>query len=127
MEYAPSSRGPCRTRMTLIPVYRGLTVALGPALRLYLGHRLRQGKEDAHRFPEREGRPSRVRPPGPRLWIHAASIGEAVSTLALIDRLPGGPSASRGSAPRARSRWAISNRRRRLCRWTKSPSALLTP
>ncbi|TMQ03475.1 MAG: 3-deoxy-D-manno-octulosonic acid transferase [Deltaproteobacteria bacterium] len=75
--------------MTLIPVYRGLTVALGPALRLYLGHRLRQGKEDAHRFPEREGRPSRVRPPGPLLWIHAASIGEAVSTLALIDRLAG--------------------------------------
>jgi 3-deoxy-D-manno-octulosonic-acid transferase len=75
--------------MTLIPVYRGLTVALGPAVRLYLGHRLRQGKEDAHRFPEREGRPSRVRPPGPLLWIHAASIGEAVSTLALIDRLAG--------------------------------------
>ena len=75
--------------MSLIPVYRGLTVALGPAVRLYLGHRLRQGKEDAHRFPEREGRPSRVRPPGPLLWIHAASIGEAVSTLALIDRLAG--------------------------------------
>jgi len=75
--------------MSLIPVYRGLTVALGPAVRLYLGHRLRQGKEDALRFPEREGFPSRVRPPGPLLWIHAASIGEAVSTLALIDRLAG--------------------------------------
>ncbi|HKF73633.1 MAG TPA: glycosyltransferase N-terminal domain-containing protein [Stellaceae bacterium] len=75
--------------MSLIPVYRGLTVALGPAVRLYLGHRLRQGKEDALRFPEREGFPSRVRPPGPLLWIHAASIGEAISTLALIDRLAG--------------------------------------
>jgi 3-deoxy-D-manno-octulosonic-acid transferase len=75
--------------MSLIPVYRGLTTALGPAIRLYLGHRLRRGKEDALRFPEREGRPSRVRPPGPLLWIHAASIGEAVSTLALIDRLAG--------------------------------------
>ena len=30
-----------------------------------------------------------MRPPGPLLWIHAASIGEAVSTLALIDRLAG--------------------------------------
>ncbi|HLJ20303.1 MAG TPA: glycosyltransferase N-terminal domain-containing protein, partial [Stellaceae bacterium] len=75
--------------MSLIPVYRGLTTVLGPAVRLYLGHRLRQGKEDAFRFPEREGFPSRVRPPGPLLWIHAASIGEAVSTLALIDRLAG--------------------------------------
>ncbi len=75
--------------MSLIPVYRGLTAVLGPAVRLYLGHRLRQGKEDALRFPEREGWPSRVRPPGPLLWIHAASIGEAVSTLALIDRLAG--------------------------------------
>jgi 3-deoxy-D-manno-octulosonic-acid transferase len=73
--------------MTLIPVYRGLTTLLGPAVRLYLGHRMARGKEDAVRFPEREGRPSRVRPPGPLLWIHAASIGEAVSTLALIDRL----------------------------------------
>jgi 3-deoxy-D-manno-octulosonic-acid transferase len=75
--------------MSLVPVYRGLTVALGPAVRLYLAHRRRQGKEDALRFPEREGFPSRVRPPGPLLWIHAASIGEAVSTLALIDRLAG--------------------------------------
>lgn len=75
--------------MSLVPVYRGLTVALGPAVRLYLAHRRRQGKEDALRFPEREGYPSRVRPPGPLLWIHAASIGEAVSTLALIDRLAG--------------------------------------
>lgn len=75
--------------MSLVPVYRGLTVALGPAVRLYLAHRRRQGKEDALRFPEREGYPSRARPPGPLLWIHAASIGEAVSTLALIDRLAG--------------------------------------
>jgi 3-deoxy-D-manno-octulosonic-acid transferase len=80
---------PGGARMSLIPLYRGLTTVLGPAVRLYLGHRIRQGKEDALRFPEREGRPSRVRPPGPLLWIHAASIGEAVSTLALIDRLAG--------------------------------------
>lgn len=73
--------------MSLIPVYRGLTVLLGPAIRLYLRRRLSRGKEDAHRFHEREGQPSRPRPPGPLLWIHAASVGEAVSTLALIDRL----------------------------------------
>lgn len=73
--------------MTLIPIYRGLTTLLGPVVRLYLGRRLRHGKEDALRFGEREGRPSRARPPGPLIWIHAASVGEAVSTLAFIDRL----------------------------------------
>jgi 3-deoxy-D-manno-octulosonic-acid transferase len=73
--------------MTLIPLYRGLTTLLGPAVRLYLGRRLRHGKEDALRFGEREGRASRARPPGPLVWMHAASVGEAVSTLAFIDRL----------------------------------------
>lgn len=73
--------------MTLIPLYRGLTTLLGPAVRFYLGQRLRHGKEDALRFGEREGRASRARPPGPLVWIHAASVGEAVSTLAFIDRL----------------------------------------
>src|SRR5581483_8587852 len=72
---------------SLIPVYRGLTTLLGPALKLYLGHRMARGKEDRLRFPEREGRASHPRPPGPLIWIHAASIGEAVSTLVLIDRL----------------------------------------
>ena len=73
--------------MTLIPIYRGLTTLLGPAVSLYLARRRALGKEDALRFAERLGRPSRARPPGPLVWIHAASIGEAVSTLALIDRL----------------------------------------
>lgn len=73
--------------MSLIPVYRGLTTLLGPAFKLYLGHRMARGKEDNLRFPEREGRPGHARPPGPLVWIHAASVGEAVSTLALIDRL----------------------------------------
>ena len=73
--------------MSLIPVYRGLTTLLGPALKLYLDRRMARGKEDRLRFPERQGRPGHARPPGPLLWIHAASVGEAVSTLALIDRL----------------------------------------
>lgn len=73
--------------MSLIPLYRGLTTLLGPAVSLYLARRRWRGKEDTQRFGERLGRPSRVRPPGPLIWIHAASVGEAVSTLALIDRL----------------------------------------
>jgi 3-deoxy-D-manno-octulosonic-acid transferase len=73
--------------MSLLPVYRGLTAVLGPAISLYLLRRRKLGKEDTRRFAERQGWPSHERPPGPLIWIHAASVGEAVSTLALIDRI----------------------------------------
>ena len=72
---------------SMLSLYRGATTALGPLVALYLAHRMARGKEDRDRFPERQGRAGRARPPGPLLWVHAASIGEAVSMLALIDRL----------------------------------------
>jgi 3-deoxy-D-manno-octulosonic-acid transferase len=71
----------------LLSLYRAGTTALGPVVALYLAHRMSRGKEDRDRFPERQGHASRARPPGPLVWVHAASIGEAVSMLALIDRL----------------------------------------
>jgi 3-deoxy-D-manno-octulosonic-acid transferase len=71
----------------VLTLYRGVTTALGPLIALYLGRRMRRGKEDPLRFRERQGHASRPRPPGPLVWVHAASIGEAVSMLALIDRL----------------------------------------
>jgi 3-deoxy-D-manno-octulosonic-acid transferase len=67
--------------------YRGLSGALGPAIDLYLARRLARGKEDPDRFAERRGEAGRARPPGPLVWVHAASVGEAVSMLSLIDRL----------------------------------------
>ncbi|HVM81867.1 MAG TPA: 3-deoxy-D-manno-octulosonic acid transferase [Stellaceae bacterium] len=73
--------------MTLVPIYRGLTTLLGPVVDLYLSRRVARGKEDPLRIGERMGRTKRPRRPGPLIWIHAASIGEAVSTLALIDRI----------------------------------------
>lgn len=71
----------------LLTFYRVATTALGPLVTLYLAHRMRRGKEDRERFGERSGRAARPRPAGPLVWIHAASIGEAVSMLSLIDRL----------------------------------------
>ncbi len=68
-------------------LYRGLTVALGPLIALYLGARRRRGKEDPARFDERQGRASRPRPAGPLIWIHAASVGELTSALPLMRRL----------------------------------------
>jgi 3-deoxy-D-manno-octulosonic-acid transferase len=73
--------------MNALRLYRALTTLAGPLVSLYLLRRLARGKEDRLRFAERRGVPSLARPAGPLVWIHAASIGEAVSMLALIDRL----------------------------------------
>ncbi len=71
----------------LLSLYRGGTTVLGPLVALYLARRMARGKEDRDRFAERQGHASRARPPGPLIWVHAASNGEAVSMLSLIDRL----------------------------------------
>jgi 3-deoxy-D-manno-octulosonic-acid transferase len=71
----------------LLSLYQASTTALGPLVALYLSRRMAHGKEDRERFPERQGVASRARPPGPLVWVHAASNGEAVSMLSLIDRL----------------------------------------
>lgn len=68
-------------------LYRGLTGAATPLVVAYLRARKRRGKEDDLRFAERLGTASQDRPDGPLAWVHAASIGEATSVLALIERL----------------------------------------
>lgn len=68
-------------------LYRGLTAAAAPAILLALHLRRRRGKEDPARAGERRGIAGRPRPPGPLVWLHAASVGEATSALALIERL----------------------------------------
>jgi 3-deoxy-D-manno-octulosonic-acid transferase len=68
-------------------LYRGLTAAATPLVVQYLKSRRRQGKEDGERFSERLGFPGFQRPKGPLVWVHAASIGEATSVLALIERM----------------------------------------
>lgn len=69
------------------PLYRGLTRAAAPALVLWLHRRKRRGKEDAARLDERRGIAGRPRPAGPLVWLHAASVGEAMSVLPLMARL----------------------------------------
>jgi 3-deoxy-D-manno-octulosonic-acid transferase len=70
-----------------LKAYRALSVALGPVIGFYLARRLARGKEDPERIAERRGQASHARPAGPLVWIHAASVGEAVSMLSLIDRI----------------------------------------
>jgi 3-deoxy-D-manno-octulosonic-acid transferase len=68
-------------------LYAGLLEAGGPLLDLYLARRMRAGREDIQRFGERQGIPSVPRPAGFLIWFHAASVGESMSMLRLLDRM----------------------------------------
>ena len=70
-----------------ISIYRLFSNLIGPFVRGYLLYRLIKGKEDTKRYRERLGLTQKNRPTGKLLWFHAASIGESLSLLSLIDHL----------------------------------------
>src|SRR5512140_2269962 len=68
-------------------MYRHLASGLVPLAPALIKRRLKQGKEDPARVGERRGLSQDVRPHGPLVWIHGASVGEVLAAAALIERL----------------------------------------
>ncbi|KAJ8630213.1 hypothetical protein MRB53_023536 [Persea americana] len=65
-------------------VYRALSCGISPFLFLHLQWRRLRGLEHPLRWPERFGRPSSPRPPGPLLHFHAVSLGEGMAAIPVI-------------------------------------------
>jgi len=71
----------------LLSAYRGFGTLMRPLVPPYLSWRAARGKEEMKRRRERVGRPTRQRPDGPLIWLHAASVGETMALVPLIERI----------------------------------------
>ncbi len=68
-------------------LYRTLTGLLHPILGPVLKQRIKVGKEEEARAPERFGRSAMPRPSGKLIWMHGASVGETSLLLSVANRL----------------------------------------
>lgn len=76
-------------RPLLLSLYRAAAQGVSPLFHVLFALRSRTSKEIPARKGERFGRSERLRPEGSLIWIHAASVGETMSVLPLIDVLTG--------------------------------------
>ncbi len=76
-----------RWARSILATYRWAGAAAYPLVGGYIVWRVGKGKEDPTRRHERYGRASVPRPEGPLIWIHAASVGETVAVIGLIESI----------------------------------------
>ena len=67
--------------------YHALGVVAYPFMGPFLRFRATRGKEDRTRRYERYGYPSADKPDGPLIWFHAASVGESMAVIPLIEHV----------------------------------------
>lgn len=76
-----------RWARAILNTYRWTGAAAYPLVGGYVAWRASRGKEEPGRRGERYGKSKRPRPEGPLIWLHAASVGETVAVIPLIDHL----------------------------------------
>ena len=86
----PAPRPPPRAKQApgwMLKGYRAASRLARPAMTPMLCYRCDKGKEDGERLGERFGESGVARPDGPLWWFHAASVGETIAILPLLERL----------------------------------------
>lgn len=76
-----------RRARVILNAYRLAGSAIFPLVGGYVAWRTAKGKEERVRRKERYGKTTQARPAGPLIWMHAASVGETVAVIPLIERL----------------------------------------
>ncbi len=76
-----------RWARAILSTDRWAGAAAYPLIGGYVAYRASRGKEDRVRRRERYGATSVARPAGPLIWVHAASVGETVAVVPLIEHI----------------------------------------
>ncbi|MCO5159004.1 MAG: lipid IV(A) 3-deoxy-D-manno-octulosonic acid transferase [Aquamicrobium sp.] len=78
-----------RWARAMLAAYRWAGASVYPVIGGYVAWRASKGKEEHSRRRERYGRAGQPRPAGPLIWMHAASVGETIAVVPLIEQLLG--------------------------------------